>query len=145
MTDQQVPEGRYGARARRTPNRKLRWALSALALVVCGLLAFVAYTNLGSEPIKGTAVTYTRLDDNSVQVTIEVQRDRPQRPAVCVLRSLGLKHREVGRREILVPPGDSTVHRRAVVTTSAPPATGEVYGCSYNVPAYLSTGTRPTG
>lgn len=145
MADQQVPEGRYGARSGRTPRRGSRWALSALALALCGVLAFVAYSNLGSPPIKGTAVAFRLLDANSVRVTLEVQRESPQRAAVCVLRSLGEKHREVGRREVLIPPAEGTVRREAVVTTSAPPVTGEVYGCSYKVPEYLSTPTRPSG
>ncbi len=140
-----VPPDRYGSRARRRPRRSLRWSLPVLALAVGIVAAVVGYANLGSPPIQGTAVAFRILDENSVRVTVEVRRDDPHRPAVCVLRSLGVSGKEAGRREVLVPPDDGTTYLRSVVTTSEPPATGEVFGCSYNVPEYLSTPTRPSG
>jgi len=45
---------------------------------------------------------------------------------------------EAGRREVLVRPGGDTVRATTVLKTSKPPVTGEVFGCSYQVPAYLS-------
>ncbi|WP_257233754.1 DUF4307 domain-containing protein [Halopolyspora algeriensis] len=145
MADPQLPEGRYGSRARKRSNRLLRWSLSAVALVVSVGVALVAYSNLGSAPIEANRLTYQALDDNSLRITLEVRRDFPQRPAVCVVRARSLDGTETGRKEILVPPSEGTAHPVTVVTTSAPPVSGNVHGCSYTVPEYLSTPTRPSG
>lgn len=145
MTGQQRPAGRYGSRARRRPRRWLRWSAFLVALAVATTAAVMGYSNLGSPPIQGKAVTFRVLDDSSVRITVEVSRDHPRRAAVCVVRARGLSGSEVGRKEILVPPQDGMSYRQTVLTTSERPVTGEVYGCSYTVPEYLSTTTRPSG
>lgn len=145
MAGQQLPEGRYGSRSRRRPSRRLRWVLFAVALVLSTGASIVGYRNLGSAPIEANRLTYEALDSNSMQITLEVRRDSPDRPVVCVVQAKSLDGTETGRKEILVPPSDGTAHPVTVVTTSAPPVSGNVYGCSYNVPEYLSTPTRPSG
>ena len=145
MSSQQVPEGRYGSRARRPDRPRVRWALGALTALVLIGASVLAYTNLGSPPIQGEQAAFQVLDDSSVQVTAEVQRDDPRRPAECVIRALGVSGAETGRKEIYIPPADDTVRQETVVRTSERPMTGEVYGCTYNVPEYLSTLRRPTG
>ncbi|MDR7302715.1 hypothetical protein JOF55_002896 [Haloactinomyces albus] len=107
--------------------------------------SIIGYNNLGNPPIDANRLTYRALDDNSLRITLEVRRDSPSRPAVCVVRAKSLDGTETGRKEILVPPSEGTAHPVTVVTTSAPPVSGSVHGCSYNVPEYLSTTTRPSG
>ena len=146
MTDQQPPEGRYGARPRkRSPSHRLRWLLTGLVALVGLGVAFVAYDNLGSAPIEGKRMTYRALDDNSLRMTLEVRRDQPRRPAVCVVRARSLDGTETGRKEVLVPPSSGLAHPTTVITTSQPPVAGNVYGCDYDVPEYLLEPTRPTG
>lgn len=145
MLNQQLPTGRYGSRTPKPSRPTLRIALIATALLAGLVVAVVAYRNLGSAPIDGQQTLYSRLDDHSLRVTIEVQRDNPHRPADCVVRAMSKDGQEVGRKEVYVPPSDDTIRLDTVVRTSNTPASGDVYGCTYNVPEYLSTHTRPTG
>ncbi|GAA4856778.1 MULTISPECIES: DUF4307 domain-containing protein [Saccharopolyspora] len=146
MTHQPLPEGRYGSRARaRTPRPGLRWLFGALAAVVLVGASVIGYQNLGSAPVEGEHVAYDIVDDRHVRITLEVRRDEPQRPAACVVRAREKSGAEVGRGEVFIPPADGTVRHDVVLRTSAPPGTGEVYGCTYKVPEYLSTPSRPIG
>ncbi|MEU6131600.1 DUF4307 domain-containing protein [Saccharopolyspora sp. NPDC047091] len=144
MSDQ-VPAGRYGSRARRTAPPAVRWGLGVLAAVVLLGVALLGYRNLGSAPIEGKQVAFEVIDDGSVHVTAEVRRDDPARPAECVIRARAESGEEVGRKEILVPPATGTVQQGTVLRTSHRATIGEVYGCTYRVPEYLSTHQRPTG
>lgn len=145
MVGQQVPEGRYGSRTRARIRPWLRWVLFGLGLVVLLGAAVIGYKNLGSKPIEGKQSAFTLIDDHSVNVTVELQRQQPERPAECVVRARSKDGREVGRKEVLVEPAQDTVRRDTVVQTSSPGVIGEVYGCTYKVPEYLSNPMGPTG
>ncbi|SHG54833.1 DUF4307 domain-containing protein [Streptoalloteichus hindustanus] len=134
---------RYGRVGRR---RAPRWAYPVLTAVVAlaGLaLAVILFRNLGSPPIEGKQVAYRVLDEGAVEVGFEVVRDHPDRAAMCIVRTRSQDGDEAGRREVLVPPGTDRTVLNAVVRTSKRPVTGEVFGCSYQVPAYLSSEPRP--
>lgn len=107
--------------------------------------AVVAYRNLGSQPIEGKQAAFRVLDDHAVRITTEVRRDQPDRPSECVVRARSESGEEVGRKELLIPPADATTHRDTVLRTTSRATIGEVYGCSYRVPAYLFHDLRPTG
>lgn len=139
MAQRTLPEGRYGKQARRPLPKWLRWSLPVVGVLVGVVVALVAYQNLGNQPIEAKQSAFEVLDDRSVEVTFEVVRDQPDRPAVCVIRARSDDGDEAGRREVLIPPGRTTSVAKAVVHASKPPVTGEVFGCSYQVPAYLST------
>ncbi|WP_229679756.1 DUF4307 domain-containing protein [Saccharopolyspora thermophila] len=145
MTYQQIPQDRYGSRARTRPRPALRWLLTGVVLVALVGVAVIGYNNLGDPPIQGKQVAFEVLDDHSVRIVLEVQRDDPARPADCVVRSRAESGEEVGRKEVLIHPADGTTRQETVLRTSSRAITGEVYGCTYNVPEYLSTHTRPTG
>ncbi|TWF92716.1 DUF4307 domain-containing protein [Saccharopolyspora dendranthemae] len=146
MTQQQIPPDRYGSRARSAHTRPvLRWVLLVVVALALTGVALIGYRNLGSTPIEGKQVAFEVIDDHSVRVTLEVQRDDPQRPADCVVRGRSEAGEEVGRREVLVHPANGVSRQDTVLRTSARATIGEVYGCTYNVPEYLSTHTRPTG
>jgi uncharacterized protein DUF4307 len=134
-----LPEGRYSRQTRTPLGRWARWALLAVAVAAGALIAFVGYRNLGTKPIEAKQTAFIILGDDSVKVSFEVSRDQPDRPAVCIIRARSKDGDETGRREVLVPPGNSVVVETTVLRTSKPPVTGEVFGCSYQVPAYLST------
>ena len=139
MAQRALPEGRYSRQPRKPAARWTRWLLLAVAIAVGALLAFVGYRNLGTKPIEAKQTAFTILGDDQVKVSFEVSRDQPDRPAVCIIRARSKDGDETGRREVLVPPGNSVVVETIVLRTSKPPVTGEVFGCSYQVPAYLST------
>lgn len=145
MGAQQVPEGRYGSRARGPVKPWVRWLLYAVVFAVLVGVSVVAYRNLGSKPIEGKQVAFRTIDDQSVGVTVELQRQQPDRPAECVVRARSYDGQEVGRKEVLMPPSDGTTRQNTVLRTSARAVVGEVYGCTYAVPPYMLHSVRPTG
>lgn len=145
MSDRPLPEGRYGRSLQRRTPPWVRVTLLVAGVAVGGVLAFVGYQNLGTSPIEGKQTAYEVLDNTSVKISFEVAREQPERPAVCIVRARSQDGDEVGRREVLVAPGRGTVIESAVVKTSRPAVTGVVFGCSYQVPEYLSSTTRPSG
>jgi len=107
-------------------------------VVLAGLgLAIVGFRNYGSPPVEGRQTAFHVMDDGSVRVTLQVVREQPQRPAVCVVRARSVDGDETGRKEVFVPPGSRSVLLDTVVRTSRRAVTGEVFGCSYEVPEYL--------
>lgn len=110
-----------------------------VAVLVGAVVAWVGFKNLGTKPVEAKQTAFEILDGRSVEVTFEVVRETPEQPVVCVVRARSDDGDEAGRREVLVPPGPSTAYATTVVRTSKEPTTGEVFGCSYQVPAYLST------
>ncbi|MGM1063407.1 DUF4307 domain-containing protein [Saccharothrix sp. Mg75] len=133
-----LPEGRYGTRRRPLP-KWARWSLPVIAVLIGGVIAWVGYRNLGTMPVEAKQTAFTVRDDSTVEVTFEVVRETPEDAVVCIVRARSEDGDESGRREVLVPPGPGTVRQTTVLKTSKPPVTGEVFGCSYQVPAYLST------
>ncbi|PXY21457.1 hypothetical protein BAY60_27555 [Prauserella muralis] len=130
---------RYGS-ARpgpRAPRRGWRvWLFVVLALAASGTAAYVAYTNLGDAPIEAQRVGFTERPGNAMEITIDIIREDPRRPGVCIVRVRDISGAESGRKEIYVAPG---VERMSTVVRSiGRPVTADVFGCSYNVPRYLS-------
>nr|WP_232328239.1 DUF4307 domain-containing protein [Kibdelosporangium sp. MJ126-NF4] len=136
-----LPEGRYGSRTRQL-SRTRKWVLTGVGLLLAAGAAFVAYRNLGSAPIEGERTAFSPAGPDSVRITFAVTRDDPGRQAVCVVRARVRDGSEGGRKEVLIPPGESTIS--TVIKSSGEPVTADVYGCSYQVPAYLSTEAPPT-
>jgi Domain of unknown function (DUF4307) len=135
------PAGRYGSR--RTP-RWLPAVLLVSVLAVATAAAVLGYRNLGSPPIEGRQTAFRVLDEGRVEVTFQVAREQPERAAVCIVRARSRDGDETGRKEVYVPAGARSVIASTVVHTSRRPVTGEVFGCSYEVPAYLDPVTTPS-
>jgi Domain of unknown function (DUF4307) len=136
---------RYGRRTPRTP-RRLRYLVGTVVAVAIGLVvAVVAYRNLGSQPIDAKQTSFDVVNDSSVRVSFSVTRDHPERAADCIVRARALGGEETGRREVYVPPADGVVQRTTLLRTVRRAVTGEVFGCSYTVPPYLSTTGQPSG
>lgn len=137
-------EDRYGTKPRRVA-RRTYWVIGAIALVVSGVVAWIAYQNLGTAPIETQATSFVNLPDDRMKLTFDITRDSPERPAVCIVRARVLDGSEGGRKEVYIPPGAGTMTMNTVITSSGEPVTAEVFGCSYQVPAYLSTHMPPSG
>lgn len=134
-----VPADRYPtARRGRFP----RWAIVAIGAVVVsvvGLFVYVGYRPLTSSPITAERLAYDILDESTLEIRFKVVRDDPSQEAVCVVRARSRDGSETGRREIYVPPSESTaVEVTTRIRTSQPPGMGDVYGCSEAVPSYIS-------
>lgn len=137
MAASQLPEGRYG-RGTLDGARRHAVPLGLLLAVLAGLaIAVVGYHNLGVPPIRTEVLGFTVLPGNTVQLRLIVYRDDPSRPAVCIVRARSLDGAETGRKELYVPPAAGPIVLSTVVLTSRPPVIAEVFGCSYQVPAYL--------
>jgi hypothetical protein len=137
-------EDRYGTRPKRA-SRRTYWIVGAIALVVSGVVAWIGYVNFGTAPIETQTTSYANLPGNQMKMTFEVTRDTPGRPAVCIVRTRVLDGSEGGRKEVYIPPARGATTVTTVITSSADPVTADVFGCSYQVPAYLSTHMPPTG
>jgi hypothetical protein len=137
-------EDRYGTKPRRASKRTY-WVVGAIALIVSGVVAWIGYDNIGSAPIETQATNFANLPDNKMKLTFDVTRDDPSRPAVCIVRTRVLDGSEGGRKEVYIPPAKGSIQMNTVITSSGEPVTADVFGCSYQVPAYLSTHMPPTG
>ncbi|MCW2649967.1 MAG: hypothetical protein QOE41_4272 [Mycobacterium sp.] len=135
----QRPATRYGRpRWSRRGRRRLVIGLTLLILAIGVAVAVVGYQRLGSSDVSGTLSGYRLLDDETVSVTITVNRKDPSRPAVCIVRARSRDGSETGRREVLIPPStQKSVQVTTIVKTSRPPVMGDVYGCGLDVPKYL--------
>jgi hypothetical protein len=134
------PAARYGRQ--RLPRRGRRWIVLVLTVlvVVAGVaMALTAYHRLGGDELEGMLAAYRLLDGETVEVTISVTRADPSRPAVCIVRARSKDGEETGRREVLVPPStQGSVQVTTTVKSSRPPVVGDVYGCGFDVPEYLT-------
>ncbi|HWM00928.1 MAG TPA: DUF4307 domain-containing protein [Actinophytocola sp.] len=137
-------EDRYGTRPRRR-SRRTYWLLGACALALGGVIAYVGYANLGTAPIETQQASFENLPDDAMRFTFEITRDTPERPAVCIVRVRMLDGGEGGRKEVLVPPGAKSMRVTTIIRSTKEPVTADVFGCSYQVPAYLSTDLPPSG
>ncbi|SFB59836.1 protein of unknown function [Amycolatopsis marina] len=135
-TTRSVPEGRYG-RARRPAKRWQVWVLALVAVLAGSAAAYVAYLNLGAAPIEAQRIGFDELPDNAMEITLDVRRDDPQRPGMCIVRVRALDGTESGRREVFIPPGETVV--TAAIQSVGRPVTADVFGCTYDVPSYLSS------
>jgi hypothetical protein len=144
VTGRALPEGRYGTSRART-SRRTYWIFGGLALALGVAATYLAYTNLGAAPIETQRTGFQSLPGNAMRMTFDVVRDQPDRPAVCIVRVRALDGAEGGRKEVLIPPGGTATSVSTVIRSTTEPVTAEVFGCSYQVPAYLSTSTPPSG
>jgi hypothetical protein len=133
------PAARYGRqRLSRGTRRRIAAGLTVLILAVGVAIAIVASQRLGSGDVEGKLAGYQIVDSETVSVTLNVTRDDPSRPVVCIVRARSIDGSETGRREVLVPPSSqATVHVTTIVKSSRPPVVGDVYGCGTDVPSYL--------
>jgi hypothetical protein len=137
-------EDRYGRKPRRTAKRTY-WVIGAIALVVSGVVAWIGYQNLGTAAIETQVTSFSDRPGDRMAMRFDVTRDTPGRPAVCIVRVRVLDGSEGGRKEVYIPPGAGTTTMTTVVTSSGEPVTADVFGCSYQVPAYLSKHMPPSG
>ncbi|MFF0147670.1 uncharacterized protein DUF4307 [Amycolatopsis sulphurea] len=131
---------RYGtARRPRPTRRRWAWLFGAIAVLTGFGIAWIAYVNLGQTPIEAERVAFEERPGDAMQITINVTRDDPDKPGVCVVRVRDRSGAESGRKEVLVPAGAGHSSLSTVVKSIGRPVTADVYGCSYSIPRYLST------
>lgn len=136
------PRATYPAAQSARSRRNWFIALSVLVVAAGVGLAILGYSRFATPDVSGEATGYDLIDESTVAVQLTVTRADPGSPVACVVRGRSIDGDETGRREILIPGGTQTqVGMRTEVTTSKPPVIGEVFGCTADVPAYLTDST----
>ncbi|OZD14172.1 DUF4307 domain-containing protein [Rhodococcus sp. 06-156-3C] len=137
-----LPEGRYPASSsRRGVAPRTRNLLLVVAVLVGLVVAYLAYQRFAVQDVEGKALTFDLMDDETISISFSVTRADPEQEAVCIVRARSRDGSETGRREVFVPgSSNQEVQVTTVLRTSQPPAVGDVYGCSTNVPEYLRAG-----
>jgi hypothetical protein len=145
MTVRDLPAGRYGAPKSKRSRRWWYWALLAVFVVAGLVVAYVAYQNLGAGPIDPEVTAYHVVDDGTVTATFTVDRNHPDQAADCIVYALSADGSEVARAEVYVPPSETTISMSTTLRTDKRATTVEFYGCSYQVPPYLTKSMPPSG
>jgi uncharacterized protein DUF4307 len=145
VTVRERPLGRYGSPKPRGRRKWWSWGLLSAFLVAGVIVAYVGYRNLGSNPFDPEVTSYHVVSDEQVDFDFTVDRDHPEQAADCIAYALAADGSEVGRRELYLPPSGTTIQLNTELRTDKRATTVEFYGCSYQVPTYLTKSMPPSG
>lgn len=145
MAVRDLPAGRYGTPKSKATRRWWYWGLLTLFVIAGLIVAYVAYQNLGATPLDPEVTTYHVVDDRTVTATFTVARNHPKQAADCIIYALAGDGSEVARSEVYVPPSETTIQLSVTLRTYERATTVEFYGCSYQVPSYLTKSMPPSG
>jgi Domain of unknown function (DUF4307) len=145
VTVRERPAGRYGTQRKPRSRRWWYWSLLAVFVVAGVVVAYVAYENLGADPIDPEVTAYHVVSDDTVTATFTVDRNHPNQAADCIVYALSSDGSEVARGEVYVPPSGTTIQLSTTLRTDKRATTVEFYGCSYQVPGYLTKSMPPSG
>lgn len=91
------------------------------------------------QPVDASMAGFERIDDSTLELSLDISRRDITRPSYCIVLALNYSMAEVGRREVLVPPGGEETQRITVsVPTRDVPVSGNVYGCSATIPHHMA-------
>lgn len=135
MTGTEGPGG--PAQLQPTGRRSAQWPAYAFGLAFATLVAYLVYQSGADKGQTGGDVTtqvrsYQVLSDQQLQVDVIVERD-PARALLCLVGADDATGTQVGSTSLPVPAnpaGPRKVELRAVVPTTARPATGTLVDCS---------------
>lgn len=126
-------------------SRKTILVVLVLLVLAAGVgVTYSQYKTFGNTDLSTNVTQYETVSDTEIEGTIELTRDHPENPAVCVIRARNRDGAEVARREVYFPPSDTSPSSlfgtmNTIPLNGLPPGIIEVYGCSYTIPEYLST------
>lgn len=124
-----LPADRYGARRTGAPRRLVVALLALLGLAGVGLAAWLGL-RVGVVPVDWHDVGFRIEDDELVEVTFDVTRSDPSRPASCVVEALNESHAQVGVVTVDVAASEATrVRLTTPVRTSELAVSGTVRSC----------------
>ena len=135
------PAGRYTPRASAATGLSGKVLALLLAALVVGILAagaLLAYRYFSTPEISAKPSGFEVVDDHTMDLRLDVTRDHPETPVVCVIRAREGSGAEVGRREVAVAPGTEKTTRLTVrLATTGRAVDADSYGCGEDAPAYL--------
>ncbi len=123
------PVGRYGPTPAPSSRRLL---VAAIALLGLGGVASAVWLGLrvGVVPVDWHDVGFRVAGDDLMEVTFDVTRSDPSRPASCVVEALNESHAQVGVVTVDVAASEATrVRLTAPVRTSELAVSGTVRSC----------------
>lgn len=121
-----VPPDRYG-RVRSGPSRRVVVPLAAV-LLTAGV-AFAAYATWATDRHPKAKVSVFETSEDGVRVIATIRRESG-RTTECALRARNSDGAEVGRRVLVIPPGEGrSVTVTEFLQTRERPVTGEVKDC----------------
>ncbi|HWC82584.1 MAG TPA: DUF4307 domain-containing protein [Pseudonocardiaceae bacterium] len=145
MAVRELPVGRYSSPKPKGRRRWVYWSLLG-AFILAGLVvAYVGYENLGATPIDPEVSSYQVVGDQQIDFGYTVNRDHPGQAADCIAYALAADGSEVARSELYIPPSETTIQLSGQLRTVKRATTVEFYGCSYQVPTYLTKSMPPSG
>lgn len=145
MAVRELPAGRYGTPRNRRTRRWWYWSLLGVFVAAGVIVAYVAYQNLGATPFDPQVTAYRVVSDSEVTASFTVARNHPDRAADCIVYALSADGSEVARGEVYVPPNGTGNNLSVKLRTVERATTVEFYGCSYQVPGYLTKSMPPSG
>lgn len=123
------PADRYGARTTAPPRRLVIALLAVLGLVGVGFAAWLGL-RVGVVPVDWHDIGFRVEGDDLVEVTFDVTRADPSRPASCVVEALNESHAQVGVVTVDVAASEATrVRLTTPVRTSELAVSGTVRSC----------------
>ncbi|KKO83386.1 DUF4307 domain-containing protein [Corynebacterium otitidis] len=137
-----APADRYGSRRRAASGRWVVIGLGVLIALALAASAAVIFTR-DEQTVRATMTNFERVDDDTMSLSIDIERDEPERDSYCIVTALDYSMAEVGRREVPVPAGGPGVISVDVeLPTRDVPVSGGVYGCSTEIPEHLEVPPR---
>ena len=131
---------RYGSEATKPSNLPGR-IMAIAAILLVGFMIFAVarvVSDRSAQPISADFISQERIDDDTSRLWIDVTRDDPEAPAYGIVIAVDYQHAEIGRREVVLPAGGEEMQRIAVdMPVSGDLASGRVYGCADEIPAYM--------
>ena len=127
MKPEELLAERYG----RSSKSKARERLIAVAIAVSALVGFlvwaIAVTAAGTDRVTAEVKSFYVLNDQQTEVTIVVDRPRPD-PIVCQVEVLDTRYTIVGFREALFL-SNSSAEQTVMVNTTSKGVTGVAKDC----------------
>lgn len=116
-------------------------AIFALAMAIAIGVALVKYFQSSANTIvNGETASVEQIDEHAMRVIVDITRKDTTVPTYCIVTALNYDITEVGRREVIIPPGgERTVRIPVEVATTETAVSGDVYGCSDIIPFYMDT------
>lgn len=127
MNQEEVLAQRYGRSSKgKVRDRRLATAIAATALVSF-LIWAVSVTAFGANRVTAEVESFLVLDEKQTEVTIIVERPRPD-PVVCQVEVLDIRYTVVGYREVTFL-SNASVAQTVMVNTTGLGVTGVTKDC----------------